>query len=326
MLDKSFTRKRNLQIEGLRGLAAIFVVIYHFACRFQELYCSRTVPVIENWGAVGVIIFLMLSAYFNSNNANTVSWATILKRVIRLWPCYVVSITLTFLFLLFFELPGRMVTLYDYLLNIVFLNGFVDGPYVDGAHWYITALLSTIVVLGCFNLAGKTEKCLTYILWMGLIYCLGLYDLGWVARLMGGSYFGIVSAGVSLRFLSAKGTHKMNRKWALLFVAAVLFTMAKLGKSFGFILICAFPVLYLVIHEKIPVLEKRFFVQMGKISYPLYLIHQNVGMAIQYHLMNRFGSFFYWFIVVSTLVTLVLGVLLYIFVEKTAQKALQKMF
>lgn len=35
----------------------------------------------------------------------------------------------------------------DWILNIFFINGFIGTRYVDGAHWYLTILISFIVII-----------------------------------------------------------------------------------------------------------------------------------------------------------------------------------
>lgn len=41
---------RNMQIEGLRGLSILIIVLYHVYCRFSQLYMNTTVSFMENWG------------------------------------------------------------------------------------------------------------------------------------------------------------------------------------------------------------------------------------------------------------------------------------
>ena len=72
----------------------------------------------------------------------------------------------TYIIVRLFPLPGRTCELKDLLLNEIFLNGFIGTPYVDGAHWYITVLLSAIVIIGILKKMRIENKAYIYLFWM----------------------------------------------------------------------------------------------------------------------------------------------------------------
>ena len=58
------SKKRNSQIEGLRGLAIMIVVAYHFFCRYLQLFCDSDIKWMHFWGTLGVGFFITISGYF----------------------------------------------------------------------------------------------------------------------------------------------------------------------------------------------------------------------------------------------------------------------
>jgi peptidoglycan/LPS O-acetylase OafA/YrhL len=94
--------KVNLQLEALRGFAALFVVLGHIIYYHKILnnnYFPKKLVFIFNWptGHLSVLIFFILSGYViaESNKtkikANTIT-AYLKKRLLRLYPIYIVSL------------------------------------------------------------------------------------------------------------------------------------------------------------------------------------------------------------------------------------------
>ena len=150
-MNEQSRAQRNIQIEGLRGAAIVIVLIYHFFCRYLQIFCDSDVKWLHIWGTFGVGFFITVSGYYLiPSKASEYQFALLpflKKKLFRLWPCYFVAVTVIFLVMLFFPLRGRESSWLDYLLNICFLNGFLGTPYVDGAHWYMTTLIAVILII-----------------------------------------------------------------------------------------------------------------------------------------------------------------------------------
>lgn len=54
----------NYQIEGLRGISIMIVLLYHLIDRFQQIYFGRNIRAMDFWGSFGVTIFLIISGFF----------------------------------------------------------------------------------------------------------------------------------------------------------------------------------------------------------------------------------------------------------------------
>lgn len=85
----------------------------------------------------------------------------------------------------------------------------------------------------------------------------------------------------------------------------------------------AIPIVIAATERKIPLLERRYFQFFGMISYPLYLVHQNIGMTIQYRLVNAFCEYTYWYAFIAIVIVVLIAVILYCFVEFPVQRLLK---
>ncbi len=64
-------KKRNQQVDGLKGIAMLVVMAYHFFFRYAELYApghSLSIPLLGKWGVIGVTIFFVVSGYYVAQN------------------------------------------------------------------------------------------------------------------------------------------------------------------------------------------------------------------------------------------------------------------
>lgn len=209
-------KEKNSKIEGLRGVSILLVVIFHVFCRYQQIYLNYNIVFIEYWGSFGVMVFLLISCFFLGGPVdNRIPFSLkkyFVKKILRLWPCYAVCITITAILIHLCNLPERMSTWKDYFLNLFFLNGYMGTVYVDGAHWYLTTLISVIIITGIFKKSKIANSYITYLVWILTVVGLRLNGASNIAHLLGGAYIGIASAGISIR----KITDIYNKKAPML--------------------------------------------------------------------------------------------------------------
>ena len=121
-------KERNKQIDGIRGIAAIIILIFHMFCRYLQIYENSNIGWMEQWGSFGVVIFMLISGYFLGVESGKEKltekkfkfFQYLFKKLLRLWPCYILAITLTMITVKCAGLPGRECSLLDYILNIFF--------------------------------------------------------------------------------------------------------------------------------------------------------------------------------------------------------------
>lgn len=331
-------RVRNVQIEGLRGFSIMVIVVYHIFCRYKQLYLNDEIWWMRDWGTFGVEVFFLISTFFlvdfskpeRHSDFRFVSW--IAKKLLRLWPCYAVSITITFILLRFYPLPGRTTNLQDYFLNLCFLNGFIGTPYVDRAHWYLTNLLSMYLIIGFGKKLCVSTKYWFYYLLIIVVEGTNILHLQTAFKLLGGGNTGYLCVGVGLRALFQcidEGQWKKNTKQMIAWIGVVAGGMTLVflcaGHVDAYLLLLSVPLFCLCVRGRLGLFGRQPLLYIGRISYPLYLIHQNIAFLIIYVCTSAVGSYHWLYGCAALLVIGILGNFLYL-LDQRMQKSVSCIF
>ena len=325
--------KRNEQIEGLRGLAIILVMTYHFFFRFQTLFLDREIDEAWNYmGEIGVMFFLIITAVYLPGSSQSCHWIRwFIKRFIRIYPLYFVAITLIYFLLLLLPLPGRGVSFLDYLLNVILVNGFIGRPYVDGAHWYITTLLSCLFIVGFLaNKTIKRKRLLAYFLWtltIIVLFSIKCNTAGMLSKasaalyhLLGGDYSFVVISGLGAEELIEREYKKTSA--TLCVFALVCFFVVRSAIELGIVVVCIAIVLTCK-YGMIKLMANRFFVFIGGASYSVYLFHQNIGYVVILYVSTIIGGYSVWLSSLAVIVSVVIGLLMNRFIGPIFDKKLR---
>ena len=179
-------------LTGLRIVAALWVVLFHFRPLLQEAapdFSDALAPVL-NCGAQGVDLFFILSGFvltWNYLDRMGWSWSTratlhfLWLRLARVWPVYLVTLHLAALWVIFTLHVGHVpsenvgqLTATSYvrqlLLVQLWFQPFFDGSSWDGPAWSISAewlayLLFGVLVLVVFRMAQVTRA--RSLIWLG---------------------------------------------------------------------------------------------------------------------------------------------------------------
>lgn len=158
-------KERNLNIEALRGVLMIWIVLFHYTTRFKELFGYSSFPYkFEYGGVIGVTFFFILSGYLFYGGVLKMEKSSLitmtkfcLNKYWRLYPAYLISIILIFSIYQFVDLPGRECSLKTFLVNSIFI--FHPGfSYVDSAHWFIAVLIKMQILSAIFLLFKPTIR------------------------------------------------------------------------------------------------------------------------------------------------------------------------
>lgn len=274
---------RQYAIDGLRGLACISVVFYHYLFRFGQLF-----PGMSDYGngytyflQFGVDLFFLISGFVilmtAENSENLRQFAV--SRLSRLYPAYWASVPITYVVVCFFGLPGREVSFFQFLANLTMLNGFVGIPNVDGVYWSLKIELIFYFLIGAVILFNKISL-INYVVavWLLLAIVFG-YVPGFsgVKVIMAASYASHFSAGMVLYEYSKFRRFSMGM--AALSFLAICSAFVNKGAEGALVLIVLFVFFGAVL--KLGFLNRLFssyvLTFLGGISYALYLVHQNIG-------------------------------------------------
>ncbi len=325
------TTQRLTALDGIRGIAAISVVIFHYTYYYDTLYGHPFSPwTVTAHGKYGVQLFFMLSGFviFWSLTRLSSPFRFVWTRFIRLYPTYWVAMTMTFTTVSLVGLPGREVSLTSFFQNLHMLQCYLGGTYVDGVYWSLNIELAFyffLFLLFCLKQLHHIEK--WFIPWICIAtYIHRQYPLSELdTRLV---YFFIIrfieffGAGIALFRIR----EKQGGFWpyALLGTAFISGTMKSPPHiALGFMV--ATGCFHLAVTGRLPILSTRIPLFLGRISYSLYLIHQNIGFCMMNILYQH--QIPAWITLPLTFTTaLLLAEGLNRFVEKPSQRKLRYLF
>jgi peptidoglycan/LPS O-acetylase OafA/YrhL len=275
--------QRLKELDILRGFASLNVVIYHYTSRYRDIF-HHDYPIKYDWyfGHVGLELFFIISGFvifMTLQKVNSVQEFSF-KRLTRLYPAYWICICITLLISSFWKMPrSEDLSVFQILMNFTMIQGVFEVPNIDGAYWSLVPELFFYTSMGI----------LFYLGWLKNIRLIAVIWLSWMLF----NKLGILSIG----------EYFLNLKYGMFLLAGILFYKIKYNNGnlidHLLILCClftaiwvnrmpyniiAYPFLfslfYLFIYGKLKVLNWSPLLFLGYISYPLYLLHQNIGYAM----------------------------------------------
>lgn len=155
-------RERFHELDGLRGLAALAVVVGHMANTYDTVYPgAEPSPISVWWGKFGVQLFFMISGFVILMSAQSVDKSSdfAISRVTRLYPAYWVALILSLVVSLAFTVPHEPMTWTDRLLNFSMVQRWFLVPNLDGVYWTLAIEMQFYVMV--FGLLLLTRARLT---------------------------------------------------------------------------------------------------------------------------------------------------------------------
>lgn len=267
---------RNLSIEGLRGYLILFIVLFHFTCRYFH-YGNAVFPWtigFQEGRDLGNVGFLILSGYFLAKNLfdfDTINgsqlFGFIVKKVIKLYIPFVVSVLFLLSFKIFFPFLEN-VPYTVFLKNIFLFRLFAEIPFVDGAHWYLFTLLQLTIIFS-----------LSYYFYRNKKYILALLVLAGLVFLK--QYMIISISNVYLAFFICGGLLLITNHYKWIIYMVVSCTLVFVISNYSVLFVCAIiPVLLFCNYGKrftSIVFENKLILTIGKYSFMWYLVHQQLG-------------------------------------------------
>lgn len=332
----SSSSHRLVEVDALRGLAALAVVLFHYTTRFSELYPTGDRPAISfPGGHYGVNLFFIISGFviFMTLEKTRQPMDFVVSRFSRLFPAYWVAILLTFSICHLLGLPGKLVGAETAAANMLMVHGLLRVPHVDGVYW--TLEVELLFYCGMFLLyrlkrLHQIHQVLLGLLALRLTYHLLEQQLGislpWIiSRLLILQYIPWFGLGIAVYFATDRHGTGAWRLPAQTFVMAIAtlwvcesVLVAALGVGFAMAALLA-------ANGRLSVLRFWPFVWLGTVSYPLYLLHENIGWAIQLRL-RSFGMPIDMAILVVLCTSLVLAAALTRRVEQPAMRWIRSRF
>jgi peptidoglycan/LPS O-acetylase OafA/YrhL len=328
---------RIYELDALRGLAAVAVVLFHYTTRYDDLFSHRgALPFAMPGGYFGVDLFFMLSGFviLMTLERTADSWKFAWGRLTRLYPAYWVAGLITFTVVSLCGLPGQEVTPLEAVVNLTMIQGLLKTPHIDGAYWSLQAeLIFYANMLLLYRLGAFRRVELTTICWVvtGVAAQLLLpfvQDL-WPAA---GSLLSKFTTITSLKYIPLFGLGLLIYSQRRQHMASWLYWFALSLCCLGIGLIDGVTaaltdaglagVLWLAVSGRAPGLAARPLVWLGAISYTLYLTHQNIGYVLIRNLESR-GASPLMAIIIACVASVVLATCLHRCVERPSMRLLR---
>lgn len=286
-------------LDLLRLVAALAVVFFHYFFRgaAADGYLSQGYPELAPvaiYGYLGVNLFFLISGFVIAWSAEGRSWRDFaIARAARLYPGFLICMTLTFLILLIAANPAFPASTRQYLANLLMFSPALGQPFMDGVYWSIileVVFYGWVAIALFFNVfdrfklglvAGWLAVCVLNELWL---------QSGGLRLLLVTEFGALFAAGILFHHIWSRGASTAS---LLLLVAAFLISCITMNVTRDWMLAhygVAVPVPGLIIaNTTIFALlaaavwwrgagrESRTILALGGLTYPLYLLHQNIG-------------------------------------------------
>ncbi|PID45375.1 MAG: acyltransferase [Proteobacteria bacterium] len=305
-------KDRFYEIDLLRFLAALAVVFYHYTFRgFAEGgYSPVEYPVLGEffkYGSYGVQLFFIISGFVILMTATKRDAAHfVISRITRLYPAFWVCVTLTTLAIVWKGGELFHVGLIQYLVNLTMISGFVGVEMVDGVYWTLLVELKFYALIFVLLVIGQIKRIEWFLAFWLLLTAIAfvlpfpriitfLFLTDWSAFFIAGALFYLIRQN-GLNFFRG------IMLWSS-FMLAIFENMRQIGHLEQLynsyfspvvtsVLISVFFVIFLLIAlGKTQVINSPRLISLGVLTYPLYLIHQNIGFMVFHELggsVNRY--------------------------------------
>ena len=290
-------RPRVNEIDLLRFIAALAVVFFHYAFRGYA-GGDRTImpyPLLEpiaKYGFKGVELFFMISGFvILMTAANGDLRKFVVSRIARLYPAFWACCTLSFVAIVLFGGDRFSATLPQYLVNMTMLSGFVGVPSIDGVYWSLFVELQFYALVGFVLMLGRIGQAQLFLaLWLLVTIVLELFPVARLRHWLIADYSAYFIAGATCFLVWSRGGSWF--RYAMIGVCFALALRESLGGIAGFerhfdtemnpfvvaaIIAAYFVVMLLIATRRTGGFGRRRWMMAGALTYPLYLIHQNIG-------------------------------------------------
>lgn len=307
-------------IDGFRCIAALMVVFYHFLYRFSppisdiNYYPYEFGSSFLRFGFFGVQLFFVISGFvIYMTLQTTVGFSEfLLKRFVRLWPTLLLCCVITFAAVELFDPTTDLPMLHnksllDFLPSLTFTQpsfwsavlGIPGIKYIDGVYWSLYIEVVFYIFAGAIYFFNP-KLFFTRWLWMvSLLVVLRiatspklwpLYgeNIGTLAEILYNAFFALginhfIYFTIGILFFRLY-SHKGARIVEIVVVTALTlleFYFLKdpvlMGLLAGIIILFT---VFVYRSQWLSFLNHNFFVCIGLSSYPLYLLHEEIGILL----------------------------------------------
>lgn len=329
------TTNRLVELDALRGIAAVLVMLFHYTAKYEELYGHESAPAISlPWGHYGVNLFFMISGFVIFMTLHRIGRPLdfVVSRFSRLFPAFWVAVAITFLLTHLLGLPDKTVSASTAGLNLFMIHGLFRIPHVDSVYWTLEIELIFYAMALSMYLAGWIDRVHTALL--GLLVLRSIYfltqhfagiELSWtLSHLLILPYIAWFACGIMIYRIVTFPSDTPRMDFLVLFAAFAQLAIVE-GPGIGLLAAGLSLVFWAAATGRLPWLANPLLAWLGAISYTLYLLHENIGWGIILQL-ERNGISANWVILIAISAALGMASLLTLLVERPAMRWMRERY
>ena len=324
---------RLKELDALRGIAALSVLLFHYANQYQQTYHHLgKIPFTFEVGKYGVQLFFVISGFviFWTLDRTRRVGDFVLNRFARLYPAYWASLAITVALVAIAGLPNQGVGAWDILLNITMFPDFLSAKAVDGSYWTLQIELFFYAQMLLWYQVGALRRIRWVIAgWLVLATVYAVASLRGtplsytIRELLIVRYAHCFAVGILMYQMRSAG--RLSAADWLLVAGAHLVSWLTWGPVETFVLGMCTGLFLLMNAGRLGVLANRPLIFLGGISYALYLLHQEIGYIFIAYL-ERLGLGPLASIFVTTALMILCAWLLSRYLEQPANRFLRRRY
>jgi peptidoglycan/LPS O-acetylase OafA/YrhL len=333
----SHSAPRIGELDALRGIAALAVVMCHYLNRYDEVHGHLTEPLFYmGWGARGVQLFFVISGFviFMTLQRAQRPMDFVVSRFSRLYPGYWVAIIVTTLVVHGLDVDEYKRPMQDVVLNFTMLQklSFIPADDIEGAYWTLYVELwfyAAMLALFTLGLLRHIEAFLLLGLGAALVW--------WAGEEWGGAGFWGWNLTTTFHlvfnqipfFVIGIGLYRIymrdRPRMALLIILAALACITVLHPlEFLVAALVAIGAFALVLTGRAGFLRQPVLIWLGAISYSLYLVHNWAGRSLIVRLQQDADWSANASILAALVASLMVATVLTYLVERPAQRLIRR--
>lgn len=294
------TNSRINELDGLRFVAVLGIVFFHYAFRGYAADAFSVMPYpwlasASKYGVHGLEMLFLISGFvITMTAANRNLRHFVISRFVRLYPTFWVCCTITSILILMIGAPRFSVTLGQYLVNMTMLSEFFRVPSIDGVYWFLCVeiLFYGAVAMAVF-LGGMQRFQWFLVAWFAIEVLLEFLPIGRNPARMLADYSVYFIAGAEFFLIWSRG---LSASRVVMVVATLALAIVQeinrlpaFEKHYHVIIdrnlivgaiVVMFVVMLLIALRRTGPLARARWMLPSAISYPLFLLHENIGFMI----------------------------------------------
>jgi peptidoglycan/LPS O-acetylase OafA/YrhL len=324
-------------LDLLRLVAVLLVAAFHFGLQGPAgLVAVPGVESIARYGFMGVPIFFVISGFviaYSAEGRTATSFA--IARISRIYPTFLLCMTLTFLAVYFFGAPHFQANFTQWAANLAIVAP--GHTYIDSAYWSLAVeavFYGWITVFIWFGLSIRRCDAIL-LLWIAISLLNELtVDIRFFGKTLMTDYSGFFASGILIYQMRCGKADARLR--AILAVAVITGTYQAIhnlrwirqetGADFdeftvALIFLASVCIIFFATGIKRVSLNPTLLLALGGCTYPLYLLHQQLGYVAFMRMNGSAHPFLMATAIVFAIALVSLGI--WIFFERPVQRWLR---